>query len=378
MINEDDIGLLTVTSSSASSNTPDNRLIESFDEINQFFTEHKREPDSNKWIQEHKLASRLKGIRGDEGKIRNLKELDKYNLLPEVNKKIESIEDIFKDDDLGILMDESNIFDLRFVKRIEERSEIDYMARRKPCANFAIYEEWFKNCHEDLKIWKRVLNIFQSESMVKKGQYFVLNGILLYIANVTKEFTNKKWERDWRLLCVFENWTESSLLISSLWRAMRENRNGRIVSENEDVTMNRLRMVNEEDKKTGYIYVLKSLSKDTKIQSIQNLYKIWFSTVPIEERIKNAEQETTYLLAPVHLCMSVECYNMNPQKFENIIHIFFGKFCINLDIFDKDGRRHSPREWFSVPFEAIEQAIDMIVEGNILGHEYNNEDQHIY
>ena len=76
--------------------------------------------------------------------------------------------------------------------------------------------------------------------------------------------------------------------------------------------------------------------------------------------------------------MSVECYNMNPQKFENIIHIFFGKFCINLDIFDKDGRRHSPREWFSVPFEAIEQAIDMIVEGNILGHEYNNEDQHIY
>ena len=55
---------------------------------------------------------------------------------------------------------------------------------------------------------------------------------------------------------------------------MRENRNGRIVSENEDVTMNRLRMVNEEDKKTGYIYVLKSLSKDTKIQSIQNLYKI--------------------------------------------------------------------------------------------------------
>jgi hypothetical protein len=163
------------------------------------------------------------------------------------------------------------------------------------------------------------------------------------------------------------------MLLRSLGKAMRQNKNGRIVSENEDVTISRLHMVNEEDKKTGYIYVLKSLSKDTKIQSIANLYKIGFSSTPIEERIKNAEQESTYLMAPVHICMIVECYNMNPQKFEKIIHTFFGKSCINLDIFDKDGRRHSPREWFSVKMEVIEQAIDLIVEDNITQYGYNKE-----
>lgn len=153
---------------------------------------------------------------------------------------------------------------------------------------------------------------------------------------------------------------------------MRENKNGRVISEPIDKSIQRLHTITEDDTKTGYIYVLKSLSKDSKIQSIDNLYKIGFSSTPIEERIKNAEQEPTYLMSRVHLCMSVECYNMNPQKFEKIIHTFFGKSCINLDIFDKEGRRHSPREWFSVSLETIEQAIDLIVEGDILNHNYDS------
>lgn len=154
---------------------------------------------------------------------------------------------------------------------------------------------------------------------------------------------------------------------------MRQNRGGRVVSEPIDKSIQRLHAITEDDTKTGYIYVLKSLSNDSKIQSIDNLYKIGFSSTPIEERIKNAEQESTYLMSRVHLCMSVECYNMNPQKFEKIIHTFFGKSCINLDIFDREGRRHSPREWFSVPLEIIEQAIDMIVSKEIVGRKYNQD-----
>jgi hypothetical protein len=153
---------------------------------------------------------------------------------------------------------------------------------------------------------------------------------------------------------------------------MRQNRGGRVISEPIDKSIQRLHAITEDDANTGSIYVLKSLSRDPKVQSINNLYKIGFSSTPIEERIKNAEQEPTYLMSRVHLCMSVECYNMNPQKFEKIVHTFFGKSCINLDIFDKEGRRHSPREWFSVPIETIEQAIDLIVEGDILNHNYDS------
>lgn len=372
MIEEDDSWLLTLTSSSTSSSSPDSRLIESFEEINSFFNEHRREPEQGKWIQEHKLYARLKAMRENADKSVPLKSLDKYNLLPERESKVHSINDIFKDDDLGILMDESSIFDLKFVKRSDDRVETDFVARRKPCNNFQEYENLFSVCHTEIKEWIRILNVFQSEKLIQKWTYFVLNWIMVYVAEVRKEFINWKWERDGRLRCIFENGTESTMLIWSLWRAMRENKNGRVVSEPIEKSIQRLHTITEDDNKTGYIYVLKSLSKDQKIQSISNLYKIGFSSTPIEERIKNAEQESTYLMSRVHLCMSVECYNMNPQKFEKIIHTFFGKSCINLDIFDKEGRRHSPREWFSVPLETIEQAIDLIVDGDILNHKYDS------
>lgn len=48
-------------------------------------------------------------------------------------------------------MDESSIFDLKFVKRNEDRAETDFVARRKPCPDFHKYEEGFKKCHEEIK-----------------------------------------------------------------------------------------------------------------------------------------------------------------------------------------------------------------------------------
>jgi hypothetical protein len=363
MIEEDEGWLLTLTSSSTSSSTPDSRLIGSFEEINIFFSEHWREPESAKWIQEHKLHARLKAIREDVSKSGALKSLDKYNLLPEVDSKIKSLKDVFNDDDLGILIDESSIFDLKFVKKNEDRAETDFVARRKPCPDFDKYEEGFKRCHEEIKAWVRTLSIFQSEESIRVWMYFVLDGILVYIKSIGNIKIDDHHKKDGRLYCIFENGTESNMLLRSLWKAMRQNRGGRVVSELIDKSIQRLHTITEDDTKTGYIYVLKSLSKDPKIQAISNLYKVGFSTTPIDTRIKNSEKETTYLMDQVHLCMSVECYNMNTQKFEKAIHKILWKYCINIDIFDKDGRRHSPREWFSVPVETIEQAIDLIVSG---------------
>ena len=46
--------------------------------------------------------------------------------------------------------------------------------------------------------------------------------------------------------------------------------------------------ITEEDQEAGYIYVLSSKSTDSKIKEINNLYKIGYSTTPVENRIKNA------------------------------------------------------------------------------------------
>ena len=130
-----------------------------------------------------------------------------------------------------------------------------------------------------------------------------------------------------------------------------------------------------EDKETGHIYVLTSQSKKEEIASLENLYKIGYSSISVQERIKNAENEPTYLMAPVKIESSWMCYNMNAQKFESLIHRFFGHTCLEIDVFDNNGIRHTPREWFIVPIEAIEQAISLIISGKIVDYRYDKESE---
>ncbi|MBD5074993.1 GIY-YIG nuclease family protein, partial [Xanthomonas citri pv. citri] len=77
--------------------------------------------------------------------------------------------------------------------------------------------------------------------------------------------------------------------------------------------------VREDDVSTGFIYVLKSLSTDPQISSIKNLYKIGFTTGSVENRIRNAENQSTYLYAPVEIVTTYQVFNMNASKFETAI-----------------------------------------------------------
>ncbi len=132
-----------------------------------------------------------------------------------------------------------------------------------------------------------------------------------------------------------------------------------------------------EDCETGWIYILKSHSQKSEVQSMNNLYKVGFSSTPIEERIKNAASEPTFLMAPVSLIASYKCFNLNPQKFELLLHTFFAAACINVDVFDDESRRHTPREWFVVPLEIINQAIELLISGEIVDYRYDHNLQEI-
>ena len=150
-------------------------------------------------------------------------------------------------------------------------------------------------------------------------------------------------------------------------------KNGQSVTElinNTDLIINH---INEEDKESGFIYILKSKSVNPEIQAIPNLYKIGFSTTAVEERIKNAFQDPTYLMADVKIVTTYKCYNLTTQVFEKIIHTFFGSVSLVIDIFDNKKVRHSPREWFTVPLKIIEEAIPLIISGEIVHYRYDNE-----
>ena len=370
LIEDDDLGLLDVKPRQANGMTEDERLAESFFEITTFYREHGREPENDMAnVQESRLAMRLSNLRKDPEKIKELVDLDEFDLL-QPTKEIESIDDIFEDDDLDILggEEQDSIFNLKHVPKSIQAA--DFIANRETCAGFEQYEPLFQQCHVDLKSGKRTLFQTVREDQIHEGQFFVLGGVMLYLASIGED-AKKTRRKDPRLYCIFENGTESNMLFRSLIKALLTD--GRCVTEHEDRLMDDLNNISGEDSQTGHIYVLKSLSTNPDIAPIKDLYKIGFSTVPVEERIKNAADDPTYLMAPVHIVETFECFNLNPQKLELLLHRFFGKVCLAVDVFDNAGKRHTPREWFIAPLPVIEESIELIISGEIIDHIYDED-----
>ncbi|MBT7411095.1 MAG: GIY-YIG nuclease family protein, partial [Methylococcales bacterium] len=195
----------------------------------------------------------------------------------------------------------------------------------------------------------------------------------IYFDSEDKTVNGKRQRKDGRTRCVFENGTESNMLYRSLAKALYQG--GKIVSQTEDQInsefLDSLGIVKKEDKLAGTIYILKSLSENAEIQSIQHLYKIGFSTVPVEKRIANAENEPTYLMSPVKKMAVFDAYNMTAQKFEQLIHRFFSEVCVDLNVADNKGKMHQPREWFVVPYDVIVQAINLLENGQIIHYRYD-------
>lgn len=366
LIEDDDLDLLKIQKKKSSMLTADERLIESFHDINEFISNNGREPKPGSDVHEHRLYARLKGIRESKTKIKSLLDLDEHGLLKQEMKEIKSIQDIFDDDNLGLLdNDAESIFKLKHVPKITTMP--NYIASRKPCNDFDAYKDKFVLCQSDLSSGRRQLLPFNNEP-IEKGLFFVLKGILLYIANVgEREIIGGRANA--RLHCIFENGTESDMLLRSLSAELYKD--GRRISDIEE----QINSFSDEDKKSGYIYILKSLSEKPEIKSIKNLYKIGYSKVSIEDRIKNAVIDPTYLMSQVSVVTAFECYNMNPQKLEQLLHRFFGKSCLSVDVFDNEGKRHIPREWFIAPLEIIEQAIHFVLAGEIVRYKYDVDQQ---
>lgn len=102
------------------------------------------------------------------------------------------------------------------------------------------------------------------------------------------------------------------MLYRSLYKGLLAN--GKSVSENVDkaneIFYERFGSITEKDQDTGYIYMLKSKSTNPDVASISHLYKIGYSTTKVEERIKNASQEPTYLMADVSIIIVYNCYDI--------------------------------------------------------------------
>ncbi|MDQ7090531.1 MAG: GIY-YIG nuclease family protein [Methylococcales bacterium] len=384
ILSDDPLDLLAIKAKTLSAMNDDERLIASFEEINQFVRKQGHEPTKNRDdINERSLFSRLEGLRNDIKKVKRLMPFDCFKLLETIStlelepeaKEITSVSDILVDDILGLLgEDENDIFTLKNVSKTLKMPE--KVAQRKPCKNFANYEALFKQCHADLVSEKSELKKFTGEQQITTGHFFILHGVMVYVAKVGKK-SKKRGKVNARLRCIFENGTESNMLLRSLATELYKDENGRRILSHREELFDNAEKITPADKATGYIYILRSLSDDPQIKAIKNLYKIGFSRKSVTQRIANAHHEPTYLMAKVQIITEYQAYNLNPHKLETLLHTFFAESCLNLEVFNQ-GQRYSPREWFIVPLAIIETTVQLLRNGEIIHYRYDREQQEIF
>lgn len=289
---------------------------------------------------------------------------------------INSLDDIFNSDEFGLLntQNEVDIHTLKNVPKVEKRADADFVARREKFDDFDKYEQLFIDCQEDLRTNRREI-VPSIESQLDIGTFCVLDGVLLYIADIQDGYRGNSGKINRRTTIIFENGTKSNMLLRSLGKRLKDS--GNMVTKLESEKDNRLFDVTNEDTQNGYIYILKSLSKKDEIITKKNLYKIGFSTNSVELRIKNAKEDPTYLMADVKTVSAYEVYNVNPHKLEQLIHKFFGNSCLDIEIYDTNGKLCKPKEWFIAPLEVIEEAIELIISGEIINYKYDEFNERI-
>lgn len=370
------LGLLAVDEPKAAQVSPqDSRLIDSFQEISDFYETNQRCPELGDDIGEYRLASRLAAIKKDPKKVKTLLPYDYYNLLESEETKSVSVEELISDDPLGLLDgdDEADsIYTLSHVKP-SERLRPDYIAHRKVCKDFDLYEEAFQQIHDDLEHGRRRLVEFK-EGDLHEGCYYVLRGVVLYLEQnlaVKQKIEYKsgaKVRREGRTRCIFDNGTESSMLYRSLGKALKFD--GFCISDLIEKSESSV-SIDSNDVQNGYIYVLRSLSRAPQIRSIRNLYKIGYCSGDVTTRIKNAVHEPTYLMNDVEVVLTVRCYNLDVPYLEASIHSFFSNVNVYFEVRDDEGIMHYPKEWFTIPLNIIEETIPLIVDKKIENYRYD-------
>lgn len=286
------------------------------------------------------------------------------------------LKDLFSDPLLDVSDKELTLFNLPAdMKRVMEgkRLQPDHYAQRKTCEDFELYRPLFEKVQKELNEGKRDLIKTSKTSNLDEGHYYVVGGQLLLLESIREKKTNRSGMIDGRTRCIYEDGTESDILLQTLRSNVLYEGYG--VTDPQDKTDQEFASLAEGDKSTGYIYILRSLSPNPEIANVKNLYKIGFTINSVEERVANAEHEPTYLMAPVQIMSTAQIVNMNSHMFETLVHQVFQAVNFQIKVYDDNGIEHEPSEWYVAPLEIIELVIQKIADRSIVNYTYNTEMQ---
>ena len=353
------------------------RIIAGFEEIQRFVEEHGRQPQhgEDRDIFERLYAVRLDRIRASEHCRALVEPIDHQGLLnPETPGEPAPVDDL--DDDallaeLGVDAELSPITDLRHVRSNAEKRAAEEIANRLKCEGFDKFKPLFERVQDELNSGIRVTRPFELKAEIKPGSFFIVGGQKAYVAEMGEVFTNAQGRRDARLRVIFDNGTESNMLMRSLQRALNKDEAGRRIT---DPVAGPLfaGQTTDGDEASGTIYVLRSKSDLPLVAENRELvHKIGVTNLPVKQRIAGARLQPTFLMADVEVVATYELFNINRTKLENLIHRIFAPARLDIEIKDRFGNPVTPREWFLVPLFVIDEAVERIKDGTISSYVYD-------
>ncbi|PGX73774.1 GIY-YIG nuclease family protein [Priestia megaterium] len=361
-----------------SSHSPrEGRIIAGFEEIQRFVERYGHVPQNGEdnAIFERLYAVRLNRLREQEECRVLLKSLDYQGLLNEAEiEPVESVKSMDDDDLLAKLEDvasPSGITELRHVRPRAEIQAAEEVAKRDKCEDFDRFRPLFEQAEGELKSGVRQARLFGKDASINMGNFFILGGQIVYVAEKGDEFKAPNGQPDARLRVIYSNGTESNLLLRSLQRALYKDGVGRRLTE-PDFGPLFSETWTEGDVESGTIYILRSLSDLPFVAENRKLiHKIGVTGGKVEKRIANAANDATYLLADVEVVATYKLAGINRMKLEGIFHRIFAPAQLNLTIHDRFGHPVQPKEWFLVPLHVIDEAVRRIRDGSITNFAYD-------
>lgn len=348
------------------------RMIAGFEDIQRFFAEHGRVPSQGEGadIFERLYATRLERIRAIPEARELLASIDEGGLIAEPAALRQAMGEAL--DDAALLAEleagaahANDISVLRHVSSREERRPAEEIANRAPATDFERFKPLFQQVENDLAVGIRSARRFARDASVAAGDFFILGGQIVYVAEMGDPIKAPNGESDARLRVIYSNGTESNLLRRSLQRALYKDDAGRRLT---DPSAGPLfsESWNEDDIESGTIYVLRSLSTHPLVAEHRELiHKIGVTGGKVETRIADAAHDPTYLLADVEIVATYKLADLSRTKLEKLFHRIFSPAQLDLTIEDRFGQPVRPQEWFLVPLQTIDEAVRRIRDGSI-------------
>ena len=348
------------------------RIIAGFEEIERFVAEHGRPPQHGEGrdIFERLYAVRLERLRESEECRAILQSRDSRGLLAAGDHAGVATEADLTDAELLASLGlgataENDITRLVHVRSRTEINSAEEIAQRTACEDFETFKPLFDDLQRQLATGERETIKYQDNAAVEQGQIFILDGQKVIVAEMGELFVGEHGRPDRRLRVVYDNATESDLLLRSLQRALNKDKASRRITE-PDLGPLFSHVAEADDIPTGTIYVLRSKSAHPYIATHRTvIHKIGVTGGDVHRRIANAAHDSTYLLAEVEIVATFKLANINRKKLEALIQQFFSNARLDLALPDRFGIAVKPREWFLVPLDVIEETIEKIKAGTI-------------